>query len=782
MRKLLLISLISLFSVKINAQCTVATPTVSENFNANTLPTCWTNLPNFFSFQSGEAWATEDQNWPPMLILPMTTNAKGILTFKARMNSAFGPPAMYIGAVSAPGSPASYVNIFNFNVTNATMTSYTVDLSSYTGNFQYIAIRLPSNNARRLHIDDINYVSACFSSTVTAIAQNYTVQLNSNGEKSITGSNIDNGSSSTCGAPTLSVSPSSFDCSNVGVNTVTLTALDNNEHSSFTTASVTILPAINNETVSAAQNTICSGNSATITTGASLNGVKYFLRDDATNTVVAGPEIGTGSSIVFNTGSLTVNSTYNIYAETPGTSLYALDFDGTNDVITTNLTTPATNSLTVEAWIYPRATVYKRIISSYSNNAATSGEFLLDTGTGINNGRGLRFIVEGAGNVQHSLPINYVLTLNTWNHVAATFNNGVTTLFVNGIAVATSTAPFTSLPSCTNKITIGEDPTIGTAEYFNGQMDDIRIWNTARTATEISGNMNNCLIGNEVGLKNYFKLNENIGSTVTDLVSGSIGTMSGMNPSTDWVVGKVDCGAPICNLEMTDLVTINIAPNPTIVVNSGTICSGNSFTITPSGANTYTIQGGNAIKTPTANASYTVIGTSSEGCVSSTFAISNVTVNALPTINATTSNTLICVGETASLTVSGTSTSYTWNTSATGTNISVSPTVTTTYTVIGTDVNGCENNSVLTQSVSLCTGINQITNNNSMTLFPNPSASSITIQTIQEIKEIYIFNTLGDLVRTEKSPTFSVENLSSGIYIIHVKTEKGINTLRFIRE
>ena len=113
MRKLLLISLISLFAGKINAQCTVATPTVSENFNANTLPTCWTNLPNFFSFQSGEAWATEDQNWPPMLILPMTTNAKGILTFKARMNSAFGPPAMYIGAVSAPGSPASYVNIFN---------------------------------------------------------------------------------------------------------------------------------------------------------------------------------------------------------------------------------------------------------------------------------------------------------------------------------------------------------------------------------------------------------------------------------------------------------------------------------------------------------------------------------------------------------------------------------------------------------------------------------------------------------------------------------------------
>ncbi len=784
MKKHLLIILITLFTFKINAQCTVATPTVSENFNANVLPTCWTNGgPGFFSIGGGEAWSTEDQNWPPMLYLPMTTNAKGILTFKARMIAAFGPPAMYIGVVSAPSSPASYVNIFNFNVTNTTMTTFTVDLSSYTGNYQYIAIRLPSNNARRLYIDDINYTSACFSTSVTAIAQNYTVQLNSNGQKNITGSNIDNGSTTTCGAPTLSVNPSMFDCSNVGINTVTLTATDNNGHSSFTTASVTILPAINNETVSVAQNTICSGNSATITTGVSLNGVKYFLRDDATNAVVAGPITGTGNALAFNTGSLTANTTFNVYAETPGTSLYALDFDGTNDIITTTLTTTATNSLTVEAWIFPRATTYKRIISSYSNNAATSGEIILDTYNTTNNGRGLRFVVEGAGNVLHQLSTANVLTLNTWNHVAGTFNNGVTTLYLNGTAVATSTAPFTSIPSCTNKITIGEDPTIGTAEYYNGKMDDIRIWNTARTQTEIAGNMNNCLIGNEVGLKNYFKLNENFGSKVADIATGATGTMLGMDPNTDWVVGNVDCGAPICNLEMTDLVTINIALNPTIAVNSGTICSGNSFTITPNGANTYTIQGGSTVKTPTANTSYTVIGTSVAGCISNTFATSNVTVNTLPTINATTDNSLMCVGQTATLTANGTSTSYTWNPGGTGSSISVTPSSTTIYTVTGSDANGCENNATVTQNVSLCTGINQLTtSNNDITLFPNPSSSNVTVQTDEDIQTIYVLNTLGVLVKTENTKTFSIEKLSSGIYFIYIKTEKGIATLRFIKE
>ena len=202
------------------------------------------------------------------------------------------------------------------------------------------------------------------------------------------------------------------------------------------------------------------------------------------------------------------------------------------------------------------------------------------------------------------------------------------------------------------------------------------------------------------------------------------------------------------------------------------------------GASTYTWNTGAISSTiapsPTANTTYSVIGAS--GSCSNT-AVVNVTVNTLPTINATTNNTLLCVGQTASLTANGTATSYTWNTSETGSIIAVSPTVTTNYTVTGTDVNGCENNAVITQDVSLCTGINNITpNNNIMTLFPNPSSSILTIQTIEQIKAVYIFNTLGDLVRTENTNTFSVEQLASGIYMIHVKTEKGINTLRFIRE
>lgn len=866
MKKFLFILLATILFSNLNAQCTVATFSYSQNFDAisGALPTCWTNpYPSkIYAINSGGGAGGSAgyldveclDGATRYFAMPKVVNAKGILNLKGKRIINANSTRMEVGVMTNPSVASTFSVMSTVFLGTTNYSAYSINLSTYAGTGQYIAIRISPMTGTvgvRAYLDDINYVSYCLSSSVTAIAQNYTVQLNNSGTAAITTTNINNGSTSGCGNPTLSLSQTDFNCSNIGVNTVTLTAIDNASNTATATASVTVLPAINNETLSSLQSTICTGNSATITTGSSVSGINYYLRDDATNTIVTGPVIGTGSTLSFNTGTLTSNTTYNVYAETQSTGNKGLDFDGTNDVITTNITSSTTNSLTLEAWIFPRATTVKRIISNYFNNAAQSGEFILDTYNVTNNGRGLRLVVEGAGNTIHQLSIANVLTLNAWNHVAGTFNNGVTTLFVNGTAVATSTAAFASIPGCTNTLTFGEDPTIGALEYFNGKMDDIRIWTTARTQSEIAGNMNNCLVGNESGLKNYFKLSENTGNTVTDLVTGSVGNMSGMTPATAWVTGNIDCGGAICNHEMTQLVTINVNAPPTISVNSGSVCTGNSFTIIPSGASTYTIQGGSAVKTPTANATYTVIGTSSVGCVSSTFATSSITVNAtptiavnsgsicagnnftimpsgastytiqggsaiktptsnasytvvgtsslgcvsntfatssitvnvLPTISATTDNTLMCVGETASLTVSGTSTSYTWNTSATGPGISVSPTVTTTYSVIGTDVNGCINNAAVTQSISMCTGIDHITNkNNAMTLFPNPSSSNVTVQTDEDIQAVYIFNTLGDLVQTEKSKTFSVEKLSSGIYIMHVKTTRGIETVRFIKE
>ena len=74
----------------------------------------------------------------------------------------------------------------------------------------------------------------------TAVCQNITVQLDANGAATITASQIDNGSSDNCGIALLSVSPSAFDCNDLGPNTVTLTVKDLNGNITTCSATVTV--------------------------------------------------------------------------------------------------------------------------------------------------------------------------------------------------------------------------------------------------------------------------------------------------------------------------------------------------------------------------------------------------------------------------------------------------------------------------------------------------------------------------------------------------------------
>ena len=79
----------------------------------------------------------------------------------------------------------------------------------------------------------------------TAVCQDATVYLDGSGFVTITGATIDGGSTDNCnGSPALSVNTTLFDCSNIGANTVTLTADDGNGNSSTCTATVTVLDSM----------------------------------------------------------------------------------------------------------------------------------------------------------------------------------------------------------------------------------------------------------------------------------------------------------------------------------------------------------------------------------------------------------------------------------------------------------------------------------------------------------------------------------------------------------
>ena len=78
----------------------------------------------------------------------------------------------------------------------------------------------------------------------TAIAQDITVQLDSNGQASITPEEINDGSTDNCSISTLSLSKTDFDCNDVGSNSVTLTVTDANGNSSTAAASVIVVDSV----------------------------------------------------------------------------------------------------------------------------------------------------------------------------------------------------------------------------------------------------------------------------------------------------------------------------------------------------------------------------------------------------------------------------------------------------------------------------------------------------------------------------------------------------------
>ncbi|MDB4584636.1 HYR domain-containing protein, partial [Draconibacterium sp.] len=109
------------------------------------------------------------------------------------------------------------------------------------------------NNTVTLIVTDNNGNTATCTSTVTvedntnptAVCRNITVQLDATGNANIVAADVDNGSSDICGIASMSVSPNSFNCTDVGDNTVTLTVTDNNGNTSTCTSTVTIEDNIN---------------------------------------------------------------------------------------------------------------------------------------------------------------------------------------------------------------------------------------------------------------------------------------------------------------------------------------------------------------------------------------------------------------------------------------------------------------------------------------------------------------------------------------------------------
>ena len=184
---------------------------------------------------------------------------------------------------------------------------------------------------------------------------------------------------------------------------------------------------------------------------------------------------------------------------------FSVRFDGINDYayILDHPDLDLTSNYTLEAWIFPESFSWlSGIISKYHTNGSNGYTLRLNQDppyTGL-----------GFDELETN---NSVLDPNQWYHIAAVKNSNGRRLYVNGLEVNLSGNPL-NVNSNNDPIRIASD--FG-GRFFQGRIDEVRIWNISRSEIEINSNMEGSLSGNEDGLIAYYNFNEGIDNILNDL-------------------------------------------------------------------------------------------------------------------------------------------------------------------------------------------------------------------------------------------------------------------------
>ena len=128
------------------------------------------------------------------------------------------------------------------------------------------------------------------------------------------------------------------------------------------------------------------------------------------------------------------------------------------------------------------------------------------------------------------------IVADTWYHIAGVYASATDRrLYLNGVLEASDTSSVTFLASSANQILLGTFRTSSITAVLNGQLSDARVWNTARTVTEILDNYEQRLTGNEFNTFNQSVVNGNFASGTagwtavngTFSVASKIGSLTG---------------------------------------------------------------------------------------------------------------------------------------------------------------------------------------------------------------------------------------------------------------
>lgn len=237
-------------------------------------------------------------------------------------------------------------------------------------------------------------------------------------------------------------------------------------------------------------------------------------------------------------------------ADTAGSALL---FDGSNDYVhAPYISAYQLPVFTVEAWIYPTIDLsveYADIVCR-GEDAGTDNQALNLCTSPLNSpwGQGVSMAYEDSQDGDYVYSTGFYPAANAWTHVAAVRSSGGhLSIYNNGNLLAQWDSTATPSPNCFQELTIGANwdayPLV-LSNFFVGAIDEVRIWNVARTDAEIAANYNRLVNPSSAGLAGYWNFDDGAGIIAHDL-TGLNNAVLGLNGTGTDVPTWITSTAPI---------------------------------------------------------------------------------------------------------------------------------------------------------------------------------------------------------------------------------------------
>ncbi len=270
-----------------------------------------------------------------------------------------------------------------------------------------------------------------------------------------------------------------------------------------------------------------------------------------------------------------------------GLSQTSLEFDGINDYVNCG-NDPSLNlagtTITLEAWVYP---------TSFTANV-WQGNIINKNGTGDNgymlragNGGQVNFNIGNNGWHEINTPIG-TISLNTWHHLAATYDGIEMRIYVDG-NLSASGAQTIPIGSASNDLLLAEDPQ-WVGRFFPGRIDEVRVWNVARSQAEIQATMSDEMCTTDPNLLAYYRFNNGVAGannagqlTLTDEsgngIDGTLINFANAGGTSNWATG-IGLGAGMTS----STTTVDACETYTWVANGQTYTTSGIYSVSLTGA------------------------------------------------------------------------------------------------------------------------------------------------------------------------------------------------------